>query len=230
MVSVVPSRQRLTLAGLAAVAVLTGTVGCGGLDEASAASVTHDDLVSEIAGQLSRVAALSYTATYQLTGGDIATITQAQQPARTAYVYPGGRLIETPTGTIRCRGKATALACTETDPSPATSAPLTGTTLITPEAALAMLNTASLDQQVTAAQHDTTIAGRHATCLTLSQVDGTPTPDFSLCVTNEGALGSFTATLAGQHIDEALTAYTDRPTPETFALPPTATLTDKRAK
>jgi hypothetical protein len=230
MVSVVPSRPRLTLAGLAAAAVLSGAVGCGGLDEASAASVTHDDLVSEIAGQLSRVTGLTYTATYQLAGGDTATVTQAQQPVRTAYVYPHGRLIETPAGTIRCQGKPTALACTETDPAPATSAPLTGTTLVTPEAALAMLDAAALDQQVTATQHDTTIAGRHATCLSLEQVDGTPTPDFSLCVTNDGALGSFTATLAGQRMDQALTAYSDKPALGTFTLPLTATLTDKRTK
>ncbi len=226
-----PTRLRLTLAGLAAAtAALLGATGCTGLDEANAAGITHDDLVSEMAAQLSKVTGLTYTATYQLTGGDTATVSQAQKPTRTAYRFPGGRLIETATGTIRCTGDEPAVTCTETDPTPATATPLAGTALITPEAALAMLNTAALDQNVTATPHDTTIAGRHATCLSLSQVDGTPTAEFSVCITNEGALGSFTATIAGQRIDQALTAYAEKADAAAFLLPSTAKLTDKRSK
>jgi hypothetical protein len=231
MVSVVPTRLRLTLAGLAAaMAALLGATGCTGVDEASAAGLAHDDLVSELAGQLGKVTGLTYTARYQLAGGDTATVAQAQKPIRTAYQFPGGRLIVTPTGTIRCTGAEGALTCTATAPTPATATPLAGTALITPEAALAVLNTAALDQQVTATSHDTTIAGRHATCLSLKQVDGTPTPEFSLCVTNEGALGSFTATIGGRRIDQALTAYAEKADAADFALPPTAKLTDKRPR
>jgi len=229
MVSVVPSCPHLTLAGLAAAAVLAAA-GCTGLDEASAAGVTHGDLISEIAGQLARVSTLTYTATYQLAGGATVTATQAQEPTRTAFAFPGGRLIETPAGTIRCEGEATALTCTESDPAPAAGVPLPGTSLVTPEAALAMLNAASLDQEITATQHDTTIAGRHATCLSLKRVDGAPTAEFSLCVTTEGALGTLTATVAGQRIDQALTAYTEEPTPAILTLPATAKLTDKRTR
>ncbi|GAA2621212.1 hypothetical protein [Paractinoplanes durhamensis] len=224
-----PSRLRLTVTGLATVAVLLGSAGCTGLDEASAAGISRDDLVSEMAVQLARVTGLTYTATYQLAGGTSATVTQAQKPARTAYVYPGGRLIEETTGTTRCTGD-TALKCTRTDPAPATATPLSGSTLITPEAALALLNTASLDQDVEAGQHDTTIAGRHATCLDLKRVDGTPTAEFGVCVTNEGALGSFTATIAGQRFEQALTAYEEKVEPDAFALPASATVSDKRTR
>jgi len=223
----VRSRPRLTVISFAAAALLLGTTGCAGLDTANAAGITRDDLVSEMAIQLARVTGLTYTATYQLTGGDTATITQAQKPTRTAYLYAGGRLLETVTGTVRCDK---ALACTETEPAPATAAPLTGSKLITPEAALAMLNTAALDQELDAAQHDTTIAGRHATCLDLRRVDGTPTAEFSLCVTNEGALGSFAATIAGERFDQALTAYEEKADLAALDLPASAKLTDKRSK
>src|SRR5690242_7314334 len=226
----------------AAVALLLGTAGCTDLDQASAAGISHDDLLSEMSVQLARVTGLTYTATYQLTGGGTATVTQAQKPTRTAYVYPSGRVIESATGTIRCTGEKSTQAdktvtaggrspvCTETDLAPATSAPLTGSTLITPEAALAMLNAAALDQQVDATQHDTTIAGRHALCLDLDNVDGTATRRFSLCVTNEGALGSFAATIAGKHYEQALTTYAEKTAPDAFDLPPAAQLTDKRTK
>jgi hypothetical protein len=304
------SGPRLTaLSATAAAALLLGTAGCTHLDQASAAGITHDDLLSEMSVQLARVTGLTYSATYQLTGGDTATVTQAQKPTRTAYVYPGGRLIETATGTVRCigdqpgakssgetSGKAAgktegatddatggttasvtsgatagktegatsgatagktegvtsgktkgatsgktegatsdktggdALACTETDPAPATTTPLAGSALITPAAALAMLNTAALDEDVDATQHDTTIAGRHAICLDLDNVDGTPTRRFSLCVTIEGALGSFAATIAGTHYEQALTAYSETAAPEAFKLPPMAKLSDKRTK
>ena len=254
------SGPRLTaLSVTAAAALLLGTAGCTDLDQASAAGINHDDLLSEMSIQLARVTGLTYTATYQLTGGDTATVTQAQKPSRTAYVYPGGRLIQTATGTVRCIGDKTsstssssagsggagsgsggagkaaadtgkAPACTETDPTPATTAPLAGSALITPEAALAMLNSAALDQEVDATQHDTTIAGRHAICLDLDNVDGTPARRFSLCVTNEGALGSFAATIAGTHYEQALTTYTEKAAPDAFDLPPAAKLTDKRTK
>jgi hypothetical protein len=229
MVSVVPFRLRLTVTGLASVAVLLGTAGCAGLEQASAAGLSRDDLVSELATQLARVTGLTYTATYQLAGGETATVTQAQKPTRTAYVYPGGRLLEQTTGTTRCTGDS-ALKCTRTDPAPATAAPLTGSTLITPEAALALLNTASLDQEVDAVPHDTTIAGRHATCLDLKRVDGTPTAEFGLCVTNEGALGSFTGTIAGERFEQALTVYQDRAAPAGLDLPASAQVTDRRSQ
>ncbi|MET0426591.1 MAG: hypothetical protein ABW046_22175 [Actinoplanes sp.] len=214
------SVPRLTLT---AVAVLFSVTACTGLDEASASSLTQDDLVSELSSQLSTGSTLTYGATYQLVGGETATINRAQRPARTAYDYPGGRLIVTTTSTIRC----TANDCTQSDPSPTAAAELPE--LITPEAVLGMLNTAALDQDATAEQHDTTIAGRHATCLDVNNVDGTRARRFGVCVTNEGALGSFTATIGGTPVDLALTSYSDKPDPAAFDPPQSAKLIDKRS-
>jgi hypothetical protein len=227
----VPTAPRRTLAGLlAGVAALLGLAGCGRLDEASAADITRDDPVSALAAQLAGGSALSYTATYQVTGGDTATITRAQRPARTAYVYPGGRLIVTTTATIRCEGNDKAPTCIQTAPDSAAATNLPRGALITPEAVLEMLNTAALDPTATATQHDTTVAGRHATCLGLRDVSGTEVPQFDVCITNEGALASFTATIDGKRTDLALTAYSDHVTGEAFTLPPTAKVTDKRPR
>jgi hypothetical protein len=223
-------RRAGLLAGLLAGVTLLGVAGCGDLDEASAAGGTRDDLVSAMAAQLSGGSALSYTATYQVTGGGTATVTRAQRPARTAYVYPGGRLLVTGTATIRCQGDDRAPVCTETLPDPAAAATLQGTSLVTPEAVLAMLNLAAVDPDIAASQHDTTIAGRHATCLDLRGVDRAPARDFTACVTNEGALASFAATIGGQRKDLALTNYSESVTGEAFVLPPAAKVTDKRAK
>ncbi|MGK5680923.1 hypothetical protein [Actinoplanes sp. URMC 104] len=218
---------RRTLAGLAAGSLLLlGAAGCGDLDEASAAPLTRDDLITEAADQLATGSGLTYTAKYQVTGGETATVARAQRPARASYVYPGGRLITTDTVTIRCAGAT----CTSKAADPAAPASLDGAPLVSPEAAQAMLTAAALDPHVETTQHDTTIAGRHATCLSLSDVDDTPAHAFDLCVTSEGVLASFTATIDGERMDQALTAYTDTTTPDAFLVPPHAKLIDKSVR
>jgi hypothetical protein len=228
-VSGVPSVVRLTIASLVAGALIVGAAGCTNIDEANAASFTRGDLASAMAAQLTVGAGISYTAKYQLVGGGTATISRGQRPARTAYVYPGGRLIVSPDATIRCTGDKS-MTCTERNPDPAASATLAGAGLVTPEAALTMLNAAALDPDAVAEPHDTTVAGRHANCLELDRVDGTAAGEFSVCVTNEGALASFSATIRGERADMALTTYSDRVTQDMFTLPPAAKVTDKRTK
>ena len=198
------------------------------MDEASAAGISGDDLVSETVAQLSRAAGLTYTAKYHLTDGDTATVTQAQRPGRTAYDYPGGRLIETRAGGDPVRTRPEGRDLHPADPAPATAAPLAGTALVTPEAALAMLNTAALDSDVVATSRDTTIAGRHANCLSLTKVDGIPASAFALCVTNEGALASFTALIDGRRIDQVLTSFAETAAPDAFLVPSGATVADRR--
>lgn len=222
-----PTVARLTLAGLSAAAVLTGPAGCGDLDQASAAGISRDDLVSELAGQLGQAATLSYAASYQLAGGGDGRIVQGQRPSRVAYSYPDGRLIITGAATTRCKGADDALKCTETTPSPSADTKDTGG-MVSPDVVLGMLNTAALDSGVTAAQHDTTIAGHHATCLDLDGVQGTLASKFSVCVTGEGVLGSFTATLNGVAADMALTDYSDKVEESDFLVPSSAVVVDQR--
>ncbi len=274
-----------------AVGVLVATTGCSELDEPAAAGLTRTDLVADLAVQLDDASDLTYEATYQLLGGDTGTIAQQQDPARSAFVYPGGKLIVTADSTTQCAtGKAPATCIVtahspapssggsadspppgsadsppggstdprpgeSTDPRPGGSAdsplggsagqggsaprsgpgvasPAPGTTaqaeaagLVSPATVQTMLNRAIPDPDVDVRQHDTTIAGRHATCVELIGLDTAGTRDFEACVTTEGVLGSFTGTIADKPIEIAMTHYADRVSAETITPPSDAHIT-----
>jgi hypothetical protein len=223
---VLSARARVALGLLAVTLPLAG---CAGFDDPAAAQgVTRTDLVAELAGQLAASASLTYTATYQLAGGGTGSIARAQDPARSAYRYSGGVVLITTAATTRCT-KAT---CTMT-PSPAPSERPPATLfadaqrhgLVTPATVLALLTAAALDPDPAVEQHDTTIAGRHATCVELKDA---ATAEFSTCITNDGVLGSFTGRLSGTDVDMAMTNYAERVGAETFAPPPGAKLVDRR--
>jgi hypothetical protein len=129
---------------------------------------------------------------------------------------------------VRCDDADHPAVCTTTSTAPSADPGIT--TMITPGAVLAMLNTAALDEDAVATQHDTTVAGRHATCLSVRGVDGTPAAAFAVCVTNEGALGSFAATIDDKRADVALTTYSDQADADAFLVPAAAKLVDKRTK
>jgi hypothetical protein len=146
--------------------------GCTDLDDPAAAQgLSRNDLVAELAAQLAGSASLTYSATYQLAGGATATIAQAQRPLRTAYRYPGGEVLITAAATILCAKQV----CTMTAPTPAPPATVFAdglkAGLITATAVEDLLNAARIDPDLTVDQHDTTVAGRHATCVKLGNVD-----------------------------------------------------------
>jgi hypothetical protein len=210
--------------------------GCGDLESASAsAGIARSDLVADLAAQLGKSSALTYSATYQLAGGATATVAQAQRPARAAYRYPGGQLLVTTAALTRCEPVNKALTCTMTaPPTPPTALPgtlLTGAEkagLVSQPAVLALLNQAALDPDMTVDQHDTTIAGHHATCVDLADVDDAAASEFGVCITNEGVLGSFTGTLSDKDVDLALTQYADRAAVDAFDPPRNAKMIDQR--
>jgi hypothetical protein len=222
---------------VASALALVALAGCGDLEQAAASGSTRDDLAGDLAAQLGGSGALTYSATYQLAGGGTAAISQAQDPARSAYVYPGGKVIVTADATTRCDGSGKKVTCTMTAPAtPANPVPpgvFSGagkSGLALPDAVLAVLNAASLDAEKTIKQHDTTIAGHHATCLEMSGVDGAASNEFMVCITSEGALGSFTGTLDGTDVDVAMTRYSNEVDAAAFEPPPAATLIDHRGK
>lgn len=231
MVSVLPTTaaSRVLVASLLALITLAG---CGDLEQAAAAGSSRDDLASDLADQLGGSASLTYTATYQLAGGKTATISQAQEPTRSAYVYPGGKVIVTADAITRCEPRAKKLTCTMTAPtSPAPAAVFVGagkSGMALPESVLSLLNSASLDADKTVKQHDTTIAGHHASCVELADVDEVAGGKFTACVTSEGVLGSFTGTADGTFEDVAMTRYTDKVEADAFEPSPEATLVDHR--
>ncbi|MCA2215666.1 hypothetical protein [Jidongwangia harbinensis] len=224
------SARRVVLA--AALAAASLTAGCSGVDEASAQGLARNDLVSELASQLSTSGTLTYSAAYHVAGGARATVVQAQNPSRTAYLYAGGRVVVTETGVTECRGTT----CTVTPPPKPGTPPSTTvfrtaqqTGMIAPGTVMDLLNAASLDTEVVAESRDTTIAGHHATCLALSGVDDAAARDFSACVTNDGVLGSFQGTIGGATIDIAMTEYSAEANDDAFRAPPSARVVDRRS-
>ncbi|GAA3911576.1 hypothetical protein Aau02nite_05120 [Amorphoplanes auranticolor] len=211
------------------------TAGCSDLDEPGQ-GLTRNDLVADLAAQMTSAADLTYEANYQLSGGEKATVAQTRKPARTAYVYPGGKVTVTADATTECRTAKTT-TCTLTAPAtPASPAPATvfagagQSGLIHPATVLALLNAAVLDNDVQVEQHDTTIAGRHATCVQLAGVDDAAARDFTTCITNEGVLGSFDGILGRTRVEVAMTHYSEEVEEAMFELPKSAKLVDRRGR
>lgn len=225
-----PTRGRVA----AAVALLcVATAGCSDLEE-NGAGLTRNDLVADLAAQMTAAADLTYEAHYLLPGGQQATVAQTGEPARTVYVYPGGKLTVTADATTECRTARTT-TCTLTAPataaSPAPAAVFAGageSGLVPPAEVLALLNAAVLDPDVEVQQKDSTIAGRHATCVQLGGVDGAASRDFTTCITNEGVLGSFNGILNQTRMDVAMTHYSEQVEEKMFDLPKSAKLVDRR--
>jgi hypothetical protein len=219
--------RRTAALGLAAGLLLLG--GCGDFDQAaSAQGIARNDLVSEMATQLSGSATGTYSAGYQLPGGGRASVVQAQNPPRTSFAYPGGRLVVGDDVITQCR-EAAKPTCTVTA-APRAGGALPATTyagpqrtgLVAPATVLDLLNAAALDVAVTVKSRDTTIAGHHATCVDLAGVSDERSREFSTCVTNDGVLGSFTGILDGRAVDMAMTEFSQRVPAGAFDLPPGA--------
>ncbi len=223
-------RRRLAPAVLV---LCIATAGCSDLDEPGQ-GLTRNDLVADLAAQMTAATDLTYEANYQLAGGDEATVAQTRKPARTVYVYPGGKVTVTADATTECRTAKTT-TCVLTGPatpaSPPPAAVFAGagaTGMVTPATVLALLNAAVLDNDVEVEQHDTTIAGRHATCVRLSGVDDAAARDFTTCITNEGVLGSFNGILDQTRVDVAMTHYSEQVEEAMFELPKSAKVVDRR--
>ena len=225
------TRSRLAL-GLAAVVLLAG---CGDFDDpASAQGIASNDLVSELAAQLTVSETLTYIAGYRLAGGATAKVAQDQNPARAAYDYPGGRVLVSGDAVTLCQG-ARKPTCTLTAPPdtgrtpPATvfaSAERSG--MVAPATVLGLLNAAALSPDILVTPRDTTIAGHHATCVEVTGVEDERSRAFATCVTNDGVLGSFTGSLDGKSMDVAMTEFSPRVAADAFEAPADATTVDRR--
>ncbi|MEU9505003.1 hypothetical protein AB0D32_01820 [Micromonospora sp. NPDC048170] len=219
----------LRMLAVSVIASLTVT-GCQTLDDAGRA-IGRSDLVNDMAARLDRALELTYSADYQLPGGQTATIAQAQDPARSAYTWPGGKLTVTPEATTRCETAAGRATCTlEAPPAPNAKPTVTMFAeakqqgLVTPPIVVGLLTAAALDPNAVIKQSDTTLAGHHATCVDVDQSAG----DFTACVTTEGALGSFTGKVDGRQVELALSRYRETVDPTAFDLPPDAVVVDRR--
>jgi hypothetical protein len=220
------------LFALVVVTVLAG--GCQSMDDAGQV-IDRASLVNDLASRLDGSGELTYSADYQLTGGRAATIAQAQEPLRSAYVYPNGKVTVTADATTECHTASGGTTCTMTaPPTPANRPAVTlfenagAQGLVAPTVVIGLLTAAALDPNATIEQRDTTVAGRHATCVEVGDVANAAAPSFDACVTNEGVLGSFRGVIDGRQTDIAMSRYTTEVDNVAFELPGQATVVDKR--
>jgi hypothetical protein len=227
-------RRRL-LAVVMAVAV-PAAAGCGSLAEAQQV-IGRADLVNELSARLSAAEGLTYSADYQLPEGRSASIARAQKPPRAAYVYPEGELIVTEEATTECQGTGRAVTCQITLP-PSPSANPSGQLfahpgqygMIPPTVAVTLLTAAALDPDAVINQHDTTVAGEHATCVDVQAVENADASAFNACITTTGVLGSFSGTVNGKRVELTLTRYRDTVDAGAFDPPAGAKLDDRRPR
>jgi len=215
--------MRLKVVGL--VLAVLGTSACGSLAEAQQV-IGRADLVNDLSARLSAAEELTYSADYQLPGGRTASMARAQDPPRSAYAYPGGKLIVTATETTECTGEGKTATCV-VGPPPSPSANPTGGLftdpgargLIPPMVVVTLLTAAALDPDAVIEQHDTTVAGEHATCLDVRAVENAPASAFDACITTAGVLGSFSGVVNGNLVELTLNRYSETVEPGAFGLP-----------
>jgi hypothetical protein len=228
---------RRTTMALALVA-LVAIGGCDAFDGARRAG-GQGQLVTDLAGRLGRGTELTYTAEYQLSGGRSATVAMA--PGRSAYTFAGGKISVTADTFMNCRRSGAATTCTLTSVptgapgqlvayslGPDLQAAIVASGFVPPSVVAGLLSAAALDADATVRQHDSTIAGQHATCVDVGQVDNAVASAYDVCVTTDGILGSFSGTVLDKPVELSLTSYDPAVSSDAFAPPPGATTVDLR--
>src|SRR5947207_13671297 len=156
----------MRLAALAVLAIsTTALTGCVAVN-AGQPGDGRAQLVADLAGRLGQSGTLTYTAVYRLPQGATATVVQAPNPGRAAYVYPGGRLAITPQYLADCRAGTCTLTpppSPGTDPATALIAEIADRGLIAPDMVVGLLTAVGLDSNAVVTTRDTTIAGENAT-------------------------------------------------------------------
>jgi hypothetical protein len=223
------------LAALALVGPLAGA-GCGPVGEAQQV-INRADLVNDLARRLNDASELTYTAEYQLASGETATIAQASRPTRSAYTYPGGKVVISTTATAECKSQGSGTLCALTGAPLSTEGPpavvldaARAHGLVYPTLAMGLLTTAALDKDAVIEQADATIAGQHATCVDVSQVENAAASAFKACITADGVLGSFSGDLGGQRVEVSLLSYANTAPATAFDLPAGAKIVDHRKR
>ncbi|MEV0805099.1 hypothetical protein [Micromonospora sp. NPDC050200] len=219
----------LRVLAVSVAASLTVT-GCQALDDAGRA-LGRADLVNDLAARMDGALTGTWATDYQFSGGRTASIAQTQEPLRSSYTWPDGKIIVTQEAVTRCENTDGRTACTVLPPELTAGKPsVVAYTeadkrgLVTPPAVMGLLTEAALDPEAEITQSDTTVAGHHATCVEVRRSAG----DFTTCVTTEGLLGSFTGTLGGTPTELALTRYTETVDPAAFDVPAGAGVVDRR--
>jgi hypothetical protein len=223
----------MRLRAVAAVCSILALAGCSTIPDTQ--QVDRVRLLDSLATRLNNTSRLTYTANYQLSGGATATVAQAQNPLRLAYTYPDGKFMITQDKVADCRTVNRATTCTLTvPPSPDTdsTARLLADVgiggLLPPSSVARLLTAAAVSSNVVVRQHDTTIAGEHATCVDVTGVENAPASTVQVCVTTAGVLGSFVGTVNSTRIEVSLTRFEETVPENAFDAPAGARIVDHR--
>jgi hypothetical protein len=184
-------------------------VALSGCDSAAAGGLSANrELINDVASRLTGAESVTYTASYLLGTGASGSIAHIPAPARTAYAYPGGKIVATAAGLTACSTKPPCQlrpAVNTTAPDPTLDDTLAAGGLVRPSVVVTMLTTAALDANVIVAEHEATYGGSTATCVTLTGDNNTRS--FSACVTSGGLLGSFEGDVGGRHVTMTLDRF-----------------------
>jgi len=199
-------RARRSLS-LVAVAILATSTGC------DPATPDQSRLITDLADRLAQSESMTYTAAYELPNGNTATVSRAQNPPRLALDYPGGKMVVDDREATSCgpalEGSAQGgVVCTVRPASTVLIELLDAASaagLPAPASVADLLVQTSFDPNVVINWRDTTLVGRHATCVGVSGL--TTAPPFEACVTSDGVLGSFTGTVGGHPVRLTLTRF-----------------------
>jgi hypothetical protein len=226
--------SRVLVAILATTLAVTGT-GCALIGKA------HDVLgaakiLGDFADRLQNGEKLTYTATYNVDGGE--QVTLAQQPPNTAYIGKNGRFIYTATAMYFCDTEQGVLTCQKSTPTGTgldTSdsglvAGAAGDAFVSPALALGLIAAAVVVPGAKVSESNKTIADQKSLCATASNLDAAATPgdteaprDFTVCVTEGGALASFTGhDTTGKKLGMEMTSYSTKVDAASFQPPPGA--------
>jgi hypothetical protein len=186
------------------VLAITAIAGC------DPAAPDQSRLITDLVDRLGQSESMTFTAGYELADGATATVSRAQNPSRLALEYPGGKVVVGEREVTACATAAGGVVCTV---SPASGAALPASLLDAASAAglpapasiADLLFSAAFDPHVAVDRRDTTLVGRHASCVSVSGL--TEAPPFEACVTSDGVLGSLAGTVGGHPVQLTRTSY-----------------------
>jgi hypothetical protein len=203
---------------LAAGVLIAAATGCDTIAAANGAT-GNQEFVQEIATRLSSASSIAYTAMYALGGGGTATIAQLPATGQAAYRYPTGMVLVTSGKATVCSHPSSRNAACGPRPSVlASSSELAVGGLVRTDSVITLLNATALDHNSVVAEHDTTIAGTSATCVTVNDT-ADENNGYAACVTSDGLLGSFSGQVSGTPVDIMMINFTKTVSSDEFELP-----------
>lgn len=221
------SARRLPLLIPVLWALLLGA--CGG----GTAATDRTRMIEDLSEQLNRGSQHRYHADYLLADGVHGTISQQVKPLRTAFSYPGGRLVVSTVEQTSCITVVRPARC-QLRPTPDQAVALVSHNdlikhgLISTPVVVELLRITSRQPQASVRAHDTTVAGQQATCLEVSGLVDVNTAGFTACVTSDGILATFTGVVSGSPVDQALFRVYPQAPADAFEVPAGAEVVDHR--